>query len=142
MSLDIHQNIFNIYTTMGYLTTITLHNDALHSFEKHPALFAEALFDGINRANRFNREVSVSFSEPNGASYGGYINVQASRHADDETIYLHTGNGVTNLNPWNKDFSELVENRPELAEEYVKKAERILKEAKAKIKAKKAKKVS
>lgn len=111
---------------MGSLTTITLYNDALHDFEKEPEKFALALFDGINRANDERQEVSVGFG-----GYANYISVQPSYHADDEQLYLHSGNCVTNLNPWSKDFQNL---RPDLQKDFIARAERMIKEAKRKIK--------
>lgn len=99
---------------MGYLTTITIHNDALHAFEEDPKAFAEAIFKGIEEANRNRKESDVTYK-----NYGGYITVQPSRHADDETVYLHTGNTVFNMNPWCDDFKHLAKRNPELVERWV-----------------------
>lgn len=120
---------------MGYLTTITLYNDALHDFEKHPQEFAEAVFNGINQANRENRQVDVGFK-----GYCNYISIQNSRHADDATVFLHYGNGVTNINPYDSRFLDLMESRPELAQEYLNKAKQILKLAQQKLNEKSKKK--
>lgn len=111
---------------MGYLTTITILNDALEKFENHPADFAQAIFDGINRANRDRQEVSVPFH-----NYGNYINVQPSRHADDTTVYLHHGNGVTNL-----DSTALGSMDPEWSIESIDRAIKHLKNTQDRIKAK------
>lgn len=114
---------------MGFLTTITIHNDAFHNFEKHPEQFGNAIINGIGEASSKHKEVDVPF-----LGYANYISVQPSRHADDHTVYVHHGNTVLNLNPWNTDFKELVERNPDVAEEFVKTAEFIVKEAKKKIK--------
>lgn len=114
---------------MGYLTTITIHNDALHSFEKDPEGFAKAIFEGIHEANRERKETSVGFK-----GYCNYISVQPSRHADDHTLYLHSGNCVSNLNPYNKDFESLTERMPDVAKSFIKRAENIIKMAKDKMK--------
>ena len=114
---------------MGYLTTFTIHNDALGAFEKNPKGFAEALFKGMQQASMEHKAVSVPFD-----SYANYITVEPSRHADDHTIFVHRGNTVVNLNPWNEDFKELVARNPEVALDYIKTAELLIKEAKLKAK--------
>lgn len=120
---------------MGYLTTVTLYNDAMHEFRKNPTEFAEALFEGIDRANRQHREVSVGFN-----GYANYISVQPSFHATEHQVYLHSGNCVVNLNPYRQDMEELIKRNPELAEELVKRAQFLLTEAKKNIKKAKDKK--
>lgn len=102
---------------MGYLTTITIHNDALHTFEEHPEEFAKALFDGIHKANSARIATDVGFK-----GYCNYITIEPSRHADDDTVFVHHGNTVLNLNPWNQDFKELL-SRPSVAEGFLKSAE-------------------
>jgi hypothetical protein len=77
-------------TTMGFLTTITIHNDALHQFEQDPEGFAKAIFNGINEANRVHHSVNCS-------GYGGYLKVFPSKHADDKRLYLHAGGTLTDL---------------------------------------------
>ena len=114
---------------MGYLTTITIHNDALGTFRKYPKEFAEALFEGIDEAYRNRGVTSVSFH-----GYANYIEVQPSRHADDFTVYVHTGNEVTNLNNYDDSFKKFVESKPELAESYVDQAINHLKQLKKDIK--------
>lgn len=114
---------------MGYLTTITIRNDALHDFRKDPANFAEAIFKGIDEANMNYTEVSVGF-----AGYCNYISVQPSRHADDETVYVHSGNDVFNLNPYGQDFERLQERLPEILEKKIKVAKSIIDSAKKKLK--------
>ncbi len=79
---------------MGYLTTITVYNDAMGAFESDPKHFGERILEGISQANRAHKEVSVGFM-----GYGNYISIQPSRHADAHTVYLHSGNTVFNLCP-------------------------------------------
>lgn len=114
---------------MGFLTTVTIYNDALGEFEKNPKEFAEALFDGIALANRNHREASVPFM-----SYANYISVQPSRHADDHTLYLHSGNCLVDMNPYGSDFKAVLTRSPELAQEWVDRAKRILKDAQEAVK--------
>jgi hypothetical protein len=115
---------------MGYLTTITLHNDAMHEFVKDPEGLVKSIQEGMHEAQRTHKAAYPPFVGKSGGSYGGYIEVQPSRHADDHTIYIHSGNCVFNLNPWNEDFKTLVRHYPKLALDLIKRAESILKEAK------------
>jgi hypothetical protein len=119
---------------MGYLTTFTIKNDALHVFEKHPKEFAEALFEAMRKANRSYRAETIGFQ-----NYGGYIESQPSFHADEHQLYVHSGNCVFNLNPWRRDFEDLLDRSPDVAENFVKRADSLLKECKKKIKERKAK---
>lgn len=109
---------------MGFLTTILISNDALHSFEQHPKEFAEAIFDGINRA-QYERKVVFCPCQ----SYVNYIKVHPSRHADDHTFYLHYGNTLFNMDSYGKDFIELCRGQPEIAAEFLKRAKSLLKES-------------
>jgi hypothetical protein len=113
---------------MGFLTTIIVHNDALHTFKKEPAEFAKAIFEGMDRANSEHKQVSVGLG-----SYCNYIHVEPSRHADDETVYLHYGNSVTNLNGYNQNFEDLIKLNPDLAQKFVNRAKGILKVAQERI---------
>lgn len=119
---------------MGFLTHVTIYNDALHAFESDPAQFAKAIFEGIARANQTNKATDVPFSCKDGGGYSGYLCVEPSRHADNSTIFVHHGNSVFNLNPWNKDFQDLLVRNPEYAAELVKVAESVLKQAKEELK--------
>jgi len=128
---------------MGFLTHVTIYNDALHAFESDPAQFAKAIFEGIARANQTNKATDVPFSCKDGGGYSGYLCVEPSRHADDHTVFVHKGNSVFNLNPWNKDFQDLLAWNPECAESYVKTAQAVIDSAKDALKkAKKAAKKS
>ena len=99
---------------MGLLTTITIHNDAMGEFEKDPKAFGEAILKGIYGAQYERKEVSVPIG-----SYSNYIKVQPSRHADDDTIYLHSGNSVSQLNVYSQDFKKLVSNHPDLVKRWL-----------------------
>ena len=114
---------------MGYLTTIVIHNDALHRFENNPEKFAKAIFDGIRNANREHKEVDVGFE-----GYCNYISIHPSRHADDDTVYVHTGNTVFNLNAWNTDFWSLAKQNPTCLKMFIKRAQGILTDAKKRLK--------
>lgn len=114
---------------MGYLTTITLRNDSMHVLKENPSEFVETLFNGINKANRTHKQESAGLK-----GHCNPIEIHPSRHADDETVYVHTGNTTINLNPYNRDMEELIKRNPKLALDFVKRAENILKMARKKIK--------
>lgn len=114
---------------MGFLTTITLHNDALHVFKAQPADFAKALFRGIDAAYDKNESVYVPF-----CNHANYITVQPSRHADDTALYLHYGNTVSVLNTYCSEFKRWLERCPDDVEKLVKVAQRELDEIKKKLK--------
>jgi hypothetical protein len=113
---------------MGFLTTVILHNDANHAFEKDPKAFGEAILSGMDQANYQHKQVDVGFGP-----YCNYISVEPSRHADDTTVYLHYGNTVTNLNAYNEDFKSLMERNPELAQKFLNKAKDIIKTSQKKL---------
>lgn len=98
---------------MGYLTTITIYNDSLGKFEQDPKAFGEAILKGIYQAQDSQKE----------ASMGGII-CQPPRHADDNTLYLHYGNTVTDLNC--REFQSLCSIRPDVAKTFVQVAKTIL----------------
>lgn len=118
---------------MGFLTTIVIHNDALGAFEADPLKFGQTILAGIGAAGVTGKATDMGFS-----GYANYIEVHPPRHADDTTVYLHSGNGVYNLNPYNKDMAELIERMPDVAESFIKKAQAIVNDAKRKLKEKKA----
>lgn len=121
---------------MGYLTTFTIGNDALHIFKENPKEFAGALFAAMEKANRSYRAEDMGFF-----GYCNYITSQPSFHADEQQLYIHTGNTVFNLNPYRQDFEQLLKDHPATAEDFVASAERMIKECKAQIKKSKNKSV-
>jgi hypothetical protein len=110
---------------MGYLTTITIHNDALGTFKDYPKEFAEAIFEGIYEAERAQKQVSVPFK-----GYANYLDVFPSAHADDQHLYIHTGNTVFDLTAWCKQFKELVGRDPKIAKDFLRRAQLLLTESK------------
>lgn len=120
---------------MGHLTTITIHNDALGDFQKDPALFAQTIFDGINVANRASKQISMPFG-----SYCNYLDINPSRHADENLLFLQMGGCVSMINPYYREFDEMLEKNPEFVERPVSLNADLIKAAKKKIKENKAKK--
>lgn len=102
---------------MGYLTTITIHNDAFHEFRKFPKLFGESVLDAVVTSQRkAPKATGVSFK-----NYSNYIYVHPSRHADDEHIMVHKGNMVVTSG---EIHSWIDEGRTNLAREFIDAAER------------------
>lgn len=79
---------------MGFLTTVTIRNDALEEIVKHPEEFMENLLDAIRK----NKEDEISCGNHANAAI-----VQKSRHADDWAIYVHAGNTVTHMSAFSDD---------------------------------------
>jgi hypothetical protein len=89
---------------MGYLTTVTVYNDGLSLLKKHPEEFCSKLYDAA---------ISREQSDFGVGNFCNFANVQAPRHADDHTIYVHMGNTLTEVNPWSKDFTDLLAHHPD-----------------------------
>lgn len=104
---------------MGFLTTITLHNDYLHDMRANPERFARELFEAIDRAN-YERS----------PHYSGGITVQPSRHADDHAVFVHYGNTVLDIT--GKRMERAATELPDVARSYVKTAQSIVTYAKQK----------
>ncbi len=98
---------------MGRLTTVTLYNDSLGDFEKDPKSLGQSIVDAMNQQS----------SEP---SRGGSIKVHPSRHADDNTLYIHKGNTVIELNAYCVEFQGIMKSNPQYAKELLQKAEEII----------------
>lgn len=114
---------------MGFLTTITIYNDEMESFEKDPEGFGKAILNGINKANCKHKSVDVHFcnSSP--------ILVQPSQHASDTTVYLHYGNTMFHIDEYGKEFNEIcLREDKSLAEDIIKEAKNIIERAAALLK--------
>lgn len=109
---------------MGYLTIITIHNDAMGSFEKDPKGFGEAILNGINKANLDRKQVNVGFD-----GYCNYITVEYSRHADQDTLFLSSGNTLTAIDRWDQDFKALITRMPNVAKRLLQTSKDLLKDA-------------
>lgn len=102
---------------MGYLTTITLLNDASDQYDKHPDRLVEIVHDAITN-HKCIRNGGKSYEEHIG-NHCNAITVQRSRHADDHTTYVHMGNCVTEMSPWSADTKDLMERLPDVFDQYV-----------------------
>jgi hypothetical protein len=79
---------------MGYLTTITFYNDAYGEFQEYPERVAEIIAEAMNS--------HVAKSYPIG-SHANYVTSLPTRHASEFAIYIHSDNGVREMNPYSKE---------------------------------------
>jgi len=105
---------------MGFLTTVTLHNDYQHEHRADLGAFAALLFRLLDETSMHNLDAALAG-----------IKVHPSRHADDHTVYVHHGN--TTISLVSRDFDEMVRCAPNAAEDYVRVAERIIRQARAEL---------
>ena len=106
---------------MGYLTTVTVYNDGLRLLQQYPTEFCQKLYEASGGMEAKNFGLG---------SRGNFANVQRTRHADDHTIYVHMGNCVTEVNPYDPKFKALMEQRPDFSDKLIKFIESELKELK------------
>jgi hypothetical protein len=85
---------------MGYLTTITFHNDASSQFENHPEQTIEMIKNaqlGVQKNRGRNYDPIGNHANP--------VIIQKPRHADDHTLYLHAGNTVVDVYEAESDWA-------------------------------------
>jgi hypothetical protein len=97
---------------MGYLTVVVIHNDAYDAFSKNPKLLGEKICEAIRKCDHKPQDIPFE-------NYGGYLQVLPSRHADDHTVYVNCGNGVTEVLPYSTGFRELIQRCPDFAKKIV-----------------------
>lgn len=88
---------------MGFLTTVLIRNDALHTIMEHQQEFC----DGIEQA--------IQAGEARTVSLGGHCNpveVKATRHADAPSIYVHMGNTLSEMSKYSKETRWLMREHP------------------------------
>ena len=110
---------------MGYLTTITIRNDALDAIESNQDDFIKKL---LRHCRIGGREYRQSFSL---GSHGNPVGVQIPRHADDRTIYVHAGNTLVEMNAYSIVTRETVTGNPKFFDDLVRFMEGELRELKA-----------
>lgn len=88
---------------MGYLTTFTVYNDGCDLITKHPQKFAEIIHDACS-----NREAD-SYGLGN---FANLITAQGTKHADEHTFYVHSGNTVVEMSMWSNYTKELMKRHP------------------------------
>lgn len=86
---------------MGFLTTVTFYNDGADQIKKHPEELAEALTNacmGVQRNRGFDSQAL--------GNHANLITLQKPRHADDNTLYMHAGNTVIDIEDVYKEKNE------------------------------------
>ena len=80
---------------MGYITTFSIYNDGIENIKENPVEFANSSYECVvNHVG--NQPTSIQLG-----NFSNLIRVQPTRHADDATIYIHSGNCVTEFNAYN-----------------------------------------
>jgi hypothetical protein len=105
---------------MGYLTTITIYNDGLDQIEKNPKEFTEKTCRACLGVYSRNDGSENSFGVGN---HGNLVTVQAPRHMDDSTIYVHMGNTVCEMNAYSMRTSELMQHSTQFFDKMLKEME-------------------
>lgn len=109
---------------MGYLTTFTVYNDDCDQIIKNPKEFAEEIYKTCCNSNIGYRS----------NIFHGVVIPQKTRHADDRTIYVHSGNTVCEMSSCSDATKELMKHSPIFFEEMLKLMERNVKELKQQFK--------
>ena len=74
---------------MGYITTISIHNDGADQLEKHPEELAKKLSKACSGI-----QLNCGYNYDSVGNHCNLLTLQKPRHADDTTLYLHWGNTV------------------------------------------------
>jgi hypothetical protein len=105
---------------MGYLTTFTIYNDDANEIAKDPKNFVDEIMGAISKGKV--------------ARIGSTAKVQKTRHSSDETIYVHSGNTVCEMNSYSDDTESLMRNSPEFFKDMLDVMESQVKQLKSKFK--------
>jgi hypothetical protein len=105
---------------MGYLTTITIYNDGCDQITKNPKEFAEKVEKACMGVYTRNDGNENSFGLGN---HSNLVTVQDPRHMDDNTIYMHMGNTVCEMNAYSMRTTHLMVNSPAFFDKMLKEME-------------------
>lgn len=72
---------------MGYMTTITILNDAFNQIQKHPKQFVDNIATGMNGVDGY-RDRSKRVNTFNLGNHCNPMQVAEAHHADDFKVYL------------------------------------------------------
>lgn len=94
---------------MGFLTTVTIRNDALYEIEKHPEEFAKKIIkaasSGVRGPNALDKEFGLG-------SHANMTICQTPRHADSPAVYVQMGNTTTEVGGYSSYTEHLIANHP------------------------------
>ena len=82
---------------MGNITTFSIYNDGLDQIKANPIEFVDKVCEAASRNSQ--KEFGVG-------NFYNLVRCQGCRHADDTTIYIHTGNCVTEVNPFSQNTAK------------------------------------
>jgi hypothetical protein len=114
---------------MGFLTTFTVYNDAMSSGKEFWHELAEQIMEGHYEANRHGKA-----AEKRIGCHCSAVKVEPSRHADHHVLYLHWGNLVHVVAPYEKDWTDLCSNNPDCAQRMINEAKQLVKAAEKQLK--------
>lgn len=121
---------------MGYMTTITILNDAWHIIKENPEEFINNIDNGINGLRRINGKYDRS-KYINSYGVGNHCNpmeVAKSNHADDPRLFLTYGNMMVALGYFNDiDNLQLRKDILKIAKGIIKDEEREIKSLEEKL---------
>jgi hypothetical protein len=100
---------------MGYITTISIYNDGAYNLKANPTQLAEVMYNactGVYTAPYRNHRGSAGLG-----SHANMFTIQAPRHADEKTVYVHAGNTVVEMNPYSERCQKICDEFPDFFDE-------------------------
>lgn len=113
---------------MGYMTTITILNDALDQIKKYPKEFVDNVLNGVNGIDKFGKRENKLINSYGVGNYANPIEVAKSHHADESRLYLVYQNMMVSLG-YNDDITDY-----DLRKKLLKEAKFLIKEEEQRIK--------
>lgn len=95
---------------MGYISVITLHNDAFNAAMSDTAAFGTATLTAVTGAEHSRQRVSASLG-----NYANYLNAYPPKHTSATALYMLHGGRLHDIN--SRAFDELRVTHPALVEE-------------------------
>lgn len=96
---------------MGYLTTITVYNDGIADLPQNAQEFADQVYEAAGSYYPKQFPVDVRLS-----GFCNFGKVHRPRHADDQTVYVHAGNTVCEMNVNSDETLRIIRNNPKFFE--------------------------
>lgn len=90
---------------MGYNTIVMLRNDAWAQIRDN----ADQVIEGIGHAMHGNGSVGAG-------NHTNAVEVMKTRHADDQMLYIHTGNSLFELSGYSPDLIAIAQRNKEMRE--------------------------
>jgi hypothetical protein len=108
---------------MGFLTTFTISNEGIDNldpnnpdFEKNAKELAFALFNAGTGLLATPADGAVSVGIGNHANM---LKIQIPRHADNNTIYIHSGGTLCEMNAYCVETRRIIEKNPKFADDMI-----------------------